>query len=309
MQHFIKGCPLGSNQDHATPAICDYEGSGYRTEFWEGQGRDYEDAVERIALRALIPPAGRRLVDLGAGFGRLVDLYAGYEQVVLLDYSRSMVEDARQRLGDDRRFTYVVGSLYDLPFADGAFDTAVMVRVIHHLAEPAAAIGEIRRILSSGSHLVLEYANKRNIKAILRYALRRQPDNPFAREPYEFVPLNYDFHPRFIGDLLRGVGLAVQAERCVSAFRLGWLKRHVPVRWLARVDGLLQAPTAPLKWTPSIFLRAATAGATANLAASLFRCPSCHSTDLRPQGEALLCQGCGLRWSTRGGIHDFKTPL
>ena len=29
--------------------ICNYEGSAYRTEFW-GQGRDYEDAVERAAL-------------------------------------------------------------------------------------------------------------------------------------------------------------------------------------------------------------------------------------------------------------------
>jgi len=32
-----------------TPVI-DYEGSGYRTDFWEGQGREYEDAVERLTL-------------------------------------------------------------------------------------------------------------------------------------------------------------------------------------------------------------------------------------------------------------------
>jgi SAM-dependent methyltransferase len=300
---------LGSSQDHATPAIIDYEGSQYRTEFWEGQGRDYEDTVERIALRALIPPQGRRIVDLGAGFGRLVDLYAGYDQVVLLDYSRSMMEDARRRLGNDPRFTYVVGSLYGLPFAYGAFDTALMVRVIHHLAEPGVAIGEIHRILASGSYLVMEYANKRNIKAILRYLLRRQPDNPFARKPYEFVPLNYDFHPRFIAELLREAGLTVQAERCVSAFRLPWLKKHVPVRWLAGLDGLLQAPTAPLKWTPSIFLRARTAGAAGPLSSVLFRCPACHSTDLRSGEEALSCQGCGRHWSTRGGIYDFKAPL
>jgi len=300
---------VGSSQEHATPAVMDYEGSGYRTEFWEGQGREYEDAAERIALRALIPPRGRRLVDLGAGFGRLADLYAGYQQVVLLDYSRSMMEDARRRLGADPRFTYVVGNLYSLPFADGAFDTSVMVRVIHHLAEPGTAIGEIRRILSSDSRLVLEFANKRNLKAIARYLLRRQPDNPFARKPYEFVPLNFDFHPRFIGDLLAGAGLDVQAKRCVSAFRQPWLKRHIPVRALAALDGLLQAPTAPLEWTPSIFLRARTAGEAAPLPASPFRCPACHSAELRPGDEALMCSGCGRAWSTREGIYDFKTPL
>jgi hypothetical protein len=39
-----------------SPPVCDYEGSDYRTRFWEGQGRDYEDQAERIALRRLMPP-------------------------------------------------------------------------------------------------------------------------------------------------------------------------------------------------------------------------------------------------------------
>jgi hypothetical protein len=29
--------------------ICDYEGSRYRYDFWEGKGREYEDMAERIA--------------------------------------------------------------------------------------------------------------------------------------------------------------------------------------------------------------------------------------------------------------------
>ena len=39
-----------SKVDSAAPAgvpVIDYEGSGYRRDFWEGQGREYEDAVER----------------------------------------------------------------------------------------------------------------------------------------------------------------------------------------------------------------------------------------------------------------------
>ena len=54
------------------PRICDYEGSNYRTEFWEGRGRDYEDRVERIAVRRLLRGGGRRLLEVGAGFGRLL---------------------------------------------------------------------------------------------------------------------------------------------------------------------------------------------------------------------------------------------
>ena len=48
--------------------ICDYEGSSYRTDFWEGQEREYEDLAERIALRKLLPPAGARQVKVSASF-------------------------------------------------------------------------------------------------------------------------------------------------------------------------------------------------------------------------------------------------
>ena len=67
------------------PAICDYEGSDYQQAFWDRGGRAYEDAVEAIALRRLLPGAGQRVLDLGAGAGRNVPRYAGFEQVVLLD--------------------------------------------------------------------------------------------------------------------------------------------------------------------------------------------------------------------------------
>lgn len=291
-----------------SPAFCDYEGSRYQAEFWRGQGREYEDAVERIALRRLLPPDGQRLVDLGAGFGRLADLYRGFRQVVLLDYSRSLLQEAQERLGDDPRFIYVVGNLYNLPLADGAVDAAVMVRVIHHLAEPPLALREIRRILTGGSPFVMEYANKRNLKAILRYLLRRQRANPFSPEPWEFAPLNFDFHPRYIADALRQAGFQICAERAVSAFRIALLKRLLPVRLLAGLDGLLQAPTAPLKLTPSIFLRAVAQGVPQPLAASLFRCPKCHSAPLQEREEQLLCPSCGSSYLREGSLYDFKSP-
>ena len=56
-----------------TPPILDYDGTGkasYRADFWEGQGREYEDRVERAALERLLKPSsGERLLELGAGFG------------------------------------------------------------------------------------------------------------------------------------------------------------------------------------------------------------------------------------------------
>ncbi len=80
--------------------ICDYEGSRYSSEFWT-QARTYEDAVERIALQALLPPKGKTLIEIGAGFGRLAELYAGYDTVVLMDYAHTQLAQAVERLGTD----------------------------------------------------------------------------------------------------------------------------------------------------------------------------------------------------------------
>ncbi len=149
--------------------ICSYEDSPWRTEFW--LGREYEDRAERIALAHLLPPRGTRLCEIGAGFGRLADFYRGYEHVILLDYSRSMLREARERLSD-ARFVFVAADLYNLPLADSALDTAVTVRVLHHVADIPRAFAEIERVVRPQGAYVLEYANKRHLKAILRYWLR-----------------------------------------------------------------------------------------------------------------------------------------
>ena len=121
-------------QQEQLPDICDYEGSTYRTDFWEGKGRDYEDRAERIALRRLMPLTGGNLLEVGAGFGRLSEEFTGYQQIVLMDYSLSQLEYARQHYGDDG-FLYVVANVYKMPFAPGAFDAATLIRVIHHMQD------------------------------------------------------------------------------------------------------------------------------------------------------------------------------
>ena len=289
--------------------ICDYEGSSYRTDFWEGQGREYEHLAERIALRKLLPPAGARLVEIGAGFGRLVDLYDGYQQVVLLDYSKSMLRQAQDRLGRGEKYIYVAADLYAMPFVDSLFDTTVTVRVLHHVQNIPAAFQEIQRVLRPGGAYVLEYANKRHLKAVLRYLLGRQSWSPFAPEPYEFVELNYDFHPAWMEARLREAGFAIGRELAVSSFRLPLVKRLIPPRPLAALDGLLQGPTASLKLAPSVFVRARAEKEDVQAESrGFFRCPSCHGTDLSEAKDVLTCRGCGRGWAIDDGIYNFKEP-
>ncbi|MBC7232160.1 MAG: class I SAM-dependent methyltransferase [Chloroflexi bacterium] len=297
------------NPEKPQPRFCDYEGSNYRTAFWQGRGREYEDLVERIALRRLLPPVGERIIDIGGGFGRLVDLYRGYKEIVLMDYSRSLLEEAQQRLGTDS-ITYVAANLYEMPFVAGAFHAAVMVRVLHHLSDVPGALQAIHRILQPGSPFILEYANKRHLKGIIRYLLRRQQHNPFQHDPWEFAELHFNFHPAYIERCLIDAGFRIERYLCVSYFRIPFLKRLVPAPILAKVDGWLQQPTAWLKLTPSIFVYTRALGEeAASPSSSIFCCPRCGNSALAQETTTLHCTVCGARWSMAGGIYDFRQPL
>jgi len=296
-----------SEHDRQRLPICDYEGSTYRTDFWEGHGREYEDRAERVALRRLLPPRGRRLMDVGAGFGRLASLYDGYDEVVLVDYSKSQLAYARQRLGDER-FVYVATDLYRLPLVNNVIDVTVMVRVMHHLVDVPAALGELARVTSPRGSLVLEYANKRHLKNILRYALRRQ-GAPFDREPYEFAELHFDFHPSWIEDRLSQAGFAVERRLSVSLFRLAWLKRAIPTGILVSLDAALQCVSAPLALSPSMFVRAAQQkeGCVELVRRDeIFACPECSSGPLRRDEDKMVCSDCGRFWPVEDGIYVFK---
>ncbi len=290
------------------PRICDYEGSSYRTDFWEGQGREYEDLAERIALRHLLPKRGRRLLDIGAGFGRLAEFYDGYDQVVMLDYSQSLLRQAQRRLGRDGRTLYVASDFYSMPFVDGSFDSVMMVRVMHHVEQVPRLLGEVARILAGSGTYVLEFASKRHLKAVLRYALRMQRWSPFDPAPYEFVEMNFDFHPAWMCQRLTEAMFHVKRTRTVSHFRLSLLKRLIPASILAALDGLCQPTGDWWQLTPSVFVQCAP-GKTADISPTncLFRCPSCGYGSLQQVSEALICKNCDRHWIIEDGIYDFRT--
>jgi len=303
-------CPISLLQGKMQaerPPICDYEGSDYQASFW-GQGeRAYEDRVEAIALQRLLPKAGKLLLEVGAGAGRNTPRYSSFERIVLLDYSRTQLEQAQEHLGQSRQYIYVAADAYRLPFVPGLFDAATMIRTLHHMADPVRALDQIRQVLQPQGTFVLEYANKQNLKAILRYAFRRQSWNPFTLEPVEFARLNFDFHPKAVRGWLRACGFSVERQLTVSHFRLSPLKRWLPLGLLVRMDALAQLTGNWWQVTPSVFLRARAQGDTPLAApGAFFRCPDCEHSPLQEQPEAVRCPACGRVYDLRGGIYDFR---
>ncbi len=306
----VKHCAPDNGEAQASPPappICDYEDSSYRTDFWEGQGREYEDRVERFALRRLLPPSGRRLLDIGAGFGRLASMYEGYDEVILLDYSQSQLEYARSRLGDER-FTYVAADVYRLPLVPNAVDAAVMVRVLHHIADVPLALERVHRALCPQSTFILEFANKRHLKNILRFLVRRGV-NPFDRQPYEFAPLHYDFHPAWVEQRLQEAGFCPQERLSVSLLRAKAFKHLFSPACLVGVDKALQGIAAPLTLGPSVFLRTTVekpGDRSPVEEGALFCCPQCECAPLKRVEGGLLCPRCDTLWPMENGVYIFK---
>jgi SAM-dependent methyltransferase len=262
-----------------------FEDLGYRDAFWPR--RRYEDYCDRLALRAFLPPKGDRLIEVGAGFGRLADEYTGYREVVLLDPSETMLRAARDRLGSNSGISFVPGDAGALPFPDASFDVAVCVRVLHHLEDPGPAIKEIARVVRPGGIVIIESANKRNLKAIVAHLLRRGSASPFDRgtQPYvgvHFVPgavrgavrggratsgrapvaaewsatTSFVHAPKDLESWLRAGGCRVDRVRSVGLFRLPFLTGHVPLGLLTRLERVQQEFLSGVTPGPSMFLRA-----------------------------------------------------
>lgn len=98
---------------------------------------------------------GMSILDVGAGPGTItVDLaeLVSPGRVVGVDASAEVVEKARAYAAE-RGVTNVefhVADAYALPYADGEFDVVQAHQVLHHLARPAEALAEWRRVAAPG---------------------------------------------------------------------------------------------------------------------------------------------------------------
>jgi len=298
---------MNTNSEH--PPVIDYEDSDYQTSFWDEGGREYEDQTEKIALKRLLPDRGDLLLEIGAGAGRNTPRYRGFNRVVLLDYSLTQLQQAQQNLGQSDQYIFVAGDVYRLPFINDLFDGATMIRTLHHMKNPLAAISQVQRVMSPDSPFLLEYANKQNIKAILRYLLGRQDWNPFSVEAVEFADLNFDFHPRSIRTWLTEAGFNLERQLTLSHFRINFLKKIIPTRVLVFFDSIFQPTGQWWQLSPSVFTRSRTDKPNPSVKLKgFFQCPGCGSTlpDRELDSDHLICQSCGAAYPIIDGIYDFR---
>jgi len=116
----------------------------------------FERAAVGAWRRRLAATASGRVLEIGAGTGSQLRWYAAGADVTALEPDVSMLERARRRAAQAAaRVTVVEGRAEELQFDDASFDTAVSAFALCTVADPAAALDELRRVLVPGGTLLL----------------------------------------------------------------------------------------------------------------------------------------------------------
>lgn len=125
-----------------------------------------EDDVERLVVPVLsrcgLPAAGKRMLELGCGAGRMTGSFARrFEQVYAFDISREMLSRARQVHCGETNILWLLSNGADLScVASDSMDFVFSYLVLQHLPGEALAleyIHEILRVLRPGAAFLFQF--------------------------------------------------------------------------------------------------------------------------------------------------------
>jgi demethylmenaquinone methyltransferase/2-methoxy-6-polyprenyl-1,4-benzoquinol methylase len=202
-----------------------------------GQVRLWRRAVARIIGAGL----GERVLDLAAGTGTsALTFTAAGADCVACDFSLGMLRAGHARLGHGPRrdgrgqLAFVAGDALRLPFRDEAFDAVTISFGLRNVADPGAALAEMRRVTRPGGRLVVcefstitiapvDMVYRRYLLNVLPAIARRTARSP---EAYEYLAESITGWPaqRELAGLIEAAGWSAVRWRDLS---MGVVAVHV----------------------------------------------------------------------------------
>lgn len=125
-------------------------------------------------IKGLRIPAGAKVLEVGIGTGLSVDAYPSHAQVVGIDLSQDMLDQAAQKM-DPLRHRHIhlqQGDALHLGFADESFDFVTAFHVITVVPDPKRMLDEMVRVCRAGGKIVIinHFASER---ALIRFVVDR----------------------------------------------------------------------------------------------------------------------------------------
>lgn len=116
--------------------------------------------VPRLYFASMDLQEGCRVLDLGCGTGDearwMAPLVGATGRVVGVDYSQTMIEEARKRAADlNLPLEFHQGTAYALDFPDDSFDRCRAIHTLSALHDPEKALAEMVRVLRPGGRIVV----------------------------------------------------------------------------------------------------------------------------------------------------------
>jgi ubiquinone/menaquinone biosynthesis C-methylase UbiE len=228
-------------------------------EYWNG--REYEDAAERIAIKRLLKGKHfQNAVDVGGGYGRLCIFLENYaDKVTLAEPSRQQLDIAKEFLKDHPEIEQKQLQAADLKFPDNSVGLVTIVRILHHIVDPEPEFKEIARVLRDDGYFLMEFANYTHFRNRMKYMMKGKK---FAAKPvdirsaqnrneHELPFVNHN--PHTIIKQLAHAGLRVETVLSVSNLRSPAVKKVMPLGAMLALERAMQKPLANMYFGPSIF--------------------------------------------------------
>ena len=124
---------------------------------WDDMRRTYfsERVRDRALFEARVQP-GKLAVDVGVGTGFITEGLIGHGvDVLAIDESLPMLQVLRGKAFGVAGLHCCISNAEHLPVRTGAVDYVFANMCLHHVVHPAAAIGEMARILKKGGTLTI----------------------------------------------------------------------------------------------------------------------------------------------------------
>jgi ubiquinone/menaquinone biosynthesis C-methylase UbiE len=118
------------------------------------------EILKRKTLEVALPEArGKTILDVGCGIGSITLKMARMNpesKVTGIDLLEDTMKQCRLNAVayNIENLSFKAASVYELPFADGDFETVTCFFMLHHLEDIPGALAEIKRVLGAGGKVL-----------------------------------------------------------------------------------------------------------------------------------------------------------
>jgi ubiquinone/menaquinone biosynthesis C-methylase UbiE len=133
----------------------------YHGRYWERTSSGHSFRSRERRLYELFDKPGGTVLDIGCGPGVTVEHLVGQGcQFYGVDLSERMVAECQRVFGHLETAAFSVGRIERLAFPDEFFDAVICMGVVEYIADDAAAVREMARVVKPGGTVLVSLPNR-----------------------------------------------------------------------------------------------------------------------------------------------------